>query len=119
MKEKNWTRMKEQKIIEYFKQAWKKNTGREYDGISYPFARQDTWTGKVVMDFAKFILTKEEEKVKQKIEQLLKEIEQEKKEAGKRLKKAKKDWDSGYEHGFIRALNISKQKIKTFEGVIR
>jgi len=58
--------VKEQKVIEYFKEAWKKNTGKEYDEISYPFARQDTWTGKVVMDFAKFILAKEEEKTKQR-----------------------------------------------------
>jgi len=67
--------VKEQKIIEYFEEAWKKNTGKEYDGISYPFARQDTWTGKVVMDFAKFILAKEEEKTKQRVNQLLQEID--------------------------------------------
>lgn len=108
--------VKEQKIIEYFEEAWKKNTGKEYDGISYPFARQDTWTGKVVMDFAKFILAKEEEKTKQRVNQLLQEID-------KKLKELEKEpeypdpnsYVSGMEDGLLIAKSIIK---KVFEGMI-
>ena len=105
--------VKEQKIIEYFNEVWKKNTGKEYDEISYPFARQDTWTGKVVMDFAKFILAKEEEKTKQRVDQILKEI----KEIGKELEKNVKYFDklsyvAGLHDGLTNVIVIIK---KTFE----
>ena len=110
--------VKEQKIIEYFNEVWKKNTGKEYDEISYPFARQDTWTGKVVMDFAKFILAKEEEKTKQRVDQVLQEIEKEKEKSGRlslvALTEEEKKYAYGMATAFQRAENLIK---KAFEGV--
>lgn len=51
---------------------------------------------------------------------LLEEIEKEKREAKKRLKKVmeeRDDWGVGYEHGFIRALNVLEERFKRYFGV--